>query len=117
MFSVQDIPLWARRIRARYPKESAKFSSQQLELSLAGWIDLLSSLDIVEHEDQVRFLNLSVLITRDQRKSVLIQGVLKRIMSHKAWPPKARLDFIYKHVVGRPVREDELNPGSQFVPF
>lgn len=66
-----EIELWIRRTRARYSQESQRFTSKQLEESLPGWLKLLAPLELVQHENQVRFLSLCVLLTPDQRRSKL----------------------------------------------
>lgn len=112
-----EIEMWVRRIRARYPEESGRFTSKQLEDSMPGWLDLLEPLQLAEHGDQVRSISLCVLLTPEQRRSKLVQGVLKRIMAHLEWDAKLRLDFVYKHLVGRPVSPDEEDFGPKFIPF
>lgn len=113
----EDIEKWSRRIRSRYPKESDRLTIQEMEESMAGWVSLLGPLELNEHEDQVRFLALCVLLDRQHQQSKLIQGVLKRVMSNFEWSPKRRLDFVYKHLVGRAVSASEEDFGPKFVPF
>lgn len=112
----EEIQTWVKRIRARHPLESRYLTSEQLEASLSGWLGLIEPLQIHEHQDQVRFLSLSVLLTSEQRRSKLVEGVLKRIMSNLDWEPKQRLDFVYKHLVGRRIAPNEEDFGPKFVP-
>jgi hypothetical protein len=59
---------------------------------------------------------LRVLLTPEQRQSGLIQGVLVRVLGHLDWPSTKRLDFVYNHVVGRPVSPNEMDFGADFAP-
>ncbi len=111
-----DVGLWVARVRARYPRESARYTPAQLADSMVGWVDLLDPLGLEEHEDRVRFLALSVLLTPEQRRSRLVNGVIRRVMGNTDWEPGQRLDFIYKHLVDRPVSPDEEEFGPAFVP-
>jgi hypothetical protein len=112
-----DIDMWVRRVSVLHPAEAAQYTPEALERSMAGWLDLLAPLELHDHQDQVRFLGLSVLLTPDQRRSRLVQGVLQRIMYNADWSPKQKLDFVYKHLVGRPVSESEEDFGPAFVPI
>jgi hypothetical protein len=111
-----EIRRWAARVRARHPQQAARYTPEQLERSMAGWYGLLDTLGIEEHEDRVRFLALAVLLTPEQRASRLVNGVLRRTMANTDWEPSQRLDFVYKHLVGRPVAPDEEDFGPTFVP-
>lgn len=109
-----DVSVWASRVRARYPKQAARYTSDQLRASMAGWVALLAPYGIEAHEDRVRFLALAVLLTPEQRRSKLATAVLQYTMDHMDWEPKQRLDFLYKHLVGRPVAADEEDFGPAF---
>lgn len=67
----------------------------------------MENLGFTEHEDQVRYLSLCVLLTPEQRQSKLVQGVLQRVLSNLNWEPSQRLNFINTHIVERPVSVDE----------
>jgi hypothetical protein len=106
----------AREIRSRHPKESAQYSEAQLAEMVAASLATCGPLQIQEHEDILRYAALRVLITPEQRASPLIRGVAQRILSSLSWSPSKRLDFVYQHIVGRPVSANEPDFGPLFVP-
>ena len=112
-----QIRKWVARVRARHPVESARYTEEQIEKAMFGWLNLMEPLGLNEHEDQVRFVGLCVLLTPEQRRSPLTRGVLMRIMSYKKWPSHIRLDFVYKHLVGRPLSANEEDFGPKFAPL
>ena len=112
-----EAKLWVSRVCARYPVESAAYTKDQLLASMKGWLGLVEAIGIEEPGDKIRLLGLSVLLTPAQRQSRLANGVLKRILHIDAWEPKQRIDFIYRHLVGRAVSTPEEDFGARFVPF
>jgi len=110
------VQLWRGRARARYPKQAALYTDEQIERSMAGWLGLMEPLGFAEHEDQTRYLLLCVLLSPEQKQSNLVQGVLRRVLSHTDWEPDQRLEFLYRHIVERPVSPDEEDFGPDFVP-
>ena len=74
------------------------------------------TLRIADESDVLRYVALRILLTPQQKASRLIQGVLVRILSHPDWSSQKRLDFVYKHVVGRPVSPREQDFGRDFPP-
>jgi hypothetical protein len=74
------------------------------------------SLLIEDEKDVFRYIALFVLLTPEQRVSRLVQGTVIRVLTNLSWGSRQRLDFIYRHVVGRPVSANEMDFGPLFVP-
>lgn len=91
-------------------------SERKLLEMVQATLSTCPTLEIVDDEDIFRYAALRVLLTPEQKQSPLIQGVLVRILSNLDWDSKKRLDFVYKHVVGRPVSPQETNFGKYFPP-
>jgi hypothetical protein len=108
--------LWTRRLRARFPDQTRGIEAGKLERLVRNSLPLCGPLAIEEDKDILRFLGLAVLVTPEQRRSPLIEGVVRRILSNPDWEAGKRLDFLYKHIVGRPVSPDEPDLGPSFVP-
>jgi hypothetical protein len=81
-----------------------------------AYLPLREALSIEEDKDVMRFLGLGLLITPEQRRSPLIEGVVRRILAAPDWEADKKLDFLYEHVVGRPVSPNEPDFGPGFVP-
>lgn len=107
--------LWSCRMKSRYPRQAARYNDEQIRKSMVGWLGLMENLGFTEHEEQVRYLSLCVLLSPEQRQSKLVQGTLQRVLSNLTWEPSQRLDFIYAHLVGRPVSGDEEDFGPQLL--
>jgi hypothetical protein len=113
----EEQSLYLRRLRHRYRKESAVLDQAQLREMVLDRLKLCPRLRIRDPRDVLRFLALSVLITPIQRQSPFIDNVMRRILEAvNDWSATKRLDFIYKHVVGRPVPVPEPDFGP-WVPF
>ena len=112
----EPAPLWAKRLRARYPDQTRELDDAQLEEVVRAALAACAPLEITETPDVFRTIALRVLVTPEQKQSKLVEGTLLRIMCNRAWSPKKRLDFVYKHLIGRSVAKDETNFGSAFVP-
>jgi hypothetical protein len=112
-----QVKLWTLRLRGRFPDESQDLPDAELQKRVRGLLGLTETLRIVEDKDVLRFIALmSVLLTPEQRRSPLVEGVVKRIMAAQDWDAEKRLDFLYEHIVGRPVSADEPDLGPTFVP-
>ena len=105
-----------KRLKSRYSDETADFSDEELLSIVKKCLNKCASLEIFSEKDIFRFIALSVLITTEQMKSRLIEGVFKRILANLDWSSKKRLDFLYKHVVGRFVSQNEIDFGEGFIP-
>jgi hypothetical protein len=108
--------VWTKKLQERYPEESAKISEFRLLEMVRESRGTCEGLQINNENDVLRYIALRVLVTPQQRESRLIQGVLIRTLSYLDWSSEQRLDFIYKHIVGRQVAQDEMDFGSSFVP-
>lgn len=105
-----------RRLRGRYPKETAGMAPDQLRVIVREALIQCPPLRIREPRDVLRFLALIVLITPEQRQSKLLETVIRRVLTAvDDWSATKRLDFIYKHVVGRPPPNPEPDFGPWFV--
>jgi hypothetical protein len=108
--------LYLRRLQWRYPKETALVDEAHLRGIVREALKLCPVLRIEDPKDVVRFLALSFLITPEQRKSALLETVIKRVMvATDSWSATKRLNFIYKHVVGRPPPNPEPDFGPWFI--
>jgi hypothetical protein len=108
--------LYLRRLQWRYPKETGVVEEARLRAIVRDALKLCPLLRIEDPKEVVRFLALSFLITPEQRKSVLLETVIKRIMlAADSWSARKRLNFIYKHVVGRPPPDPEPDFGPWFI--
>jgi len=115
----EDVPVelsWVRRLQWRYPQQTSTVNEAQLVEMVRAALSTCPTLLIVDDRDIFRYLALSVLLTSTQKQSPLIQGVLVRILSKLDWDGKKRLDFVYRHVVGRPVSPQEAEFGMFFPP-
>ena len=107
--------LWLRRVQWRYPKETRAMDEAQILEMIKEALSTCLRLEIIDEKDILRYVALRVLLTPEQKQSSLIAGVLLRILSNLDWDSKKRLDFVYKHVVGRPVSKKETD-FSKFFP-
>jgi hypothetical protein len=103
-------------LRFRYRKESACHTQAQLSDMVGQSLAASQQLNINEKADIFRAVALRVLITPEQRNSPIILGSLIRIITNLKWSSKQRLDFIYKHLVGRTVSSNKPDFGTSFVP-
>jgi hypothetical protein len=107
---------WVRRLQWRHPREARAWREPELLETIRTALATCPELEIVEEADVLRYLALRVLLTPEQRRSPLLQGVLVRILGNLDWDAEKRLDFVYKHVVGRPVSPEEPDLGPGFAP-
>lgn len=103
------------RLRARYPNPTKGLSADALTALVANALALCGPLQITAARDVTRFLALSVRITPAQKASPFLAQVTRRVLAHTDWPARQRLDFIDKHVVGRPPPDPEPDFGPWFV--
>jgi hypothetical protein len=107
---------YIRKLRGRYPKETAGMARDQLMELVREALARCPPLKIREPRDVLLFVALCILITPQQRKSKLLESVLRRVLEAiEDWSATKRLDFIYKHVVGRPAPDPEPDFGPWFV--
>lgn len=108
--------LYFRRLKWRYPRETAPIGEDRLQGVVRDGLVLCPALGIDNPKDVVRFLALAFLITQQQRKSAFIETVIKRVMvASDSWSATKRLNFIHKHVVGRPPPDPEPDFGWWFI--
>jgi len=111
-----EVLRWVRRIEGRYPEETRSIERAELIRRVHEGFALGPTLEITDEKDMLRFIALGILMTEEQKRSKLIEGVVRRILANLDWDAEKRLDFLYKHVVGRPVSPDEPDFGVQFLP-
>lgn len=105
-----------RRLRGLYREETAGMAPDQLMGIVREALTQCKILRIRKPRDVLRFLALSILITPEQKKSKLLGTVTRRVLEAvDEWSATKRLDFIYKHVVGRPPPNPELDFGPWFL--
>jgi hypothetical protein len=108
--------LWVRRVEAQFPEQARQSDPARLTRLVRTYLRLREPLDIEQDKDLLRFLGLALLITPEQRRSPLFQGVTRRILAAPDWDATKKLDFLFKHVVGRRVSPEEPDFGPNFVP-
>jgi hypothetical protein len=108
--------VWTRKLQERYPEKTANIDELRLLEMVRESLSSCEGLHLSEGNDVFRYIALRVLLTPEQRESRLIRGVLIRTLSYLEWESGKRLDFIYKHIVGRPVVQNETDFGALFVP-
>ncbi|MEZ6063188.1 MAG: hypothetical protein R3C19_22815 [Planctomycetaceae bacterium] len=106
-----------KQLKWRYPREASRYTDEFLLASLTAWAAIAESVGIDDDTDRLRLMSLAVLLSPEQRRSKLCNGVLRRILNNDDWTMPQRLDFLYEHLVGRPVSDPEEDFGPRFVPF
>ncbi len=103
-------------IAQRLARIHPELSAEQLEEIVRRRTAAAAALEIQDEDDVMRFVDLEFRITAEQRRSPLIVGTLRRILGNVDWEPAKRLDFVYKHLVGRSVSPTEPTLEPWFVP-
>lgn len=107
---------YLRRLQWRYPEETQAIDESRLHDIVRDALKLCPALRIDDPKEVLRFLALSLLITTEQRQSALLQTVIQRVMlASGTWSATKRLNFIYQHVVSRPVPQPEPDYGPWFI--
>lgn len=102
--------LYLRRFRGRYPQTAGLDEDLLLEMIREN-LALCPPLLIRHPNDVLRFLKLRILIAPKQQ-SQFLQTVTRWILEAvDSWSATKRLDFIFKHVVGRPPPAEEPDFG------
>jgi len=105
-----------RRLRGRYPNETAGMNPNHLMQAVREALSRCPSLLIRKPRDVLRFLALVVIFAPKQDESKFLSTVIRRVVNAiDDWTATKRLDFIYKHVVGRPPPNPEPDFGPWFV--
>jgi len=107
---------WYRCLQARHPAEAGLFGEAELRRLIRESFVLCPRLQIDEERDILRFLALALLLTPEQRRSRLVEGVVRRILGNLEWESGKRLDFLYHHLVGRSVSPEEPDFGPSYAP-
>lgn len=107
---------WVKRLQGRYPEHTRGIDPEELRQRVREAFALNPTLEITEEKDAFRLIALSVLLTPEQKRSTLAQGVMQRVLAHLDWDATQRLDFLYKHLIGRPVSSKEMDFGPNFIP-
>jgi len=103
-------------LKTHYPKECSQYADARLAEMTSQSLETCPNLQITEAADIFRYVALRVLLTDEQRHSPLQLGTMIRILTNFGWDANHRLNFIYKHIVGRPVSLHEQDFGALFVP-
>lgn len=114
--SPHDDMLLVKRLQGRYPEQTHGLTEKELLRRVREALAAAPALEITEEKDVFRFVALSVLLTPEQKASKLVEGVLRRILANVDWEGEKRLDFLYKHLVGRGVSPNEMDFGPNFIP-
>ena len=104
-----------RRLRSAYKKHAALIEDQELKRLVREGLGLCNSLEIKSPQEVVRFIALRFLVTQEQRNSPLLDHVIRLVIENTDYSARRRLNFLYKHVLGRPVPNPEPNFGPWFV--
>lgn len=110
--------LW--RFRGRYAEEIATLDPTELECSILSALHRCPSLKIRDPRDVLRFLRIEILVLPGLIGSPFLTTVTNKILNAVGdWSATKRLDFIDKHIIGRPVptQEPDFGPWWQFNPF
>lgn len=111
-----DDMLLLKRLQGRYLEQTQNVPETELLRRVRESLAVVPALEITDERDIFRFVALSVLLAPEQKASKLVEGVMHRILSNLDWDSGKRLDFLYKHLVGRPVSPNEMDFGPAFVP-
>jgi hypothetical protein len=113
----EELRRYALRLRARYAKELSGVNADRLDEIVRLGLAQCPSLRIRRSIDVLRFLALTFLLTAEQQRSKYLLAVMQRVLEAvDDWTPGKRLDFIYRHVVGRPAPDPEPDFGPWNLP-
>lgn len=107
---------WVRRMQERHPEPSERLGEASLRMVVEQSLALCPRLEIEDERDIARFIALALLLTPEQKQSKLVEGVMRRVLAHLDWDASKRLDFLHRHLVGRPVDPNEPDFGPNFIP-
>lgn len=107
---------WVRCIEGRHPEEAKALGEAELRTVVRQSLAIAPQLEIEEERDVARFIALAVLLTPEQKRSRLVEGVMRRVLAHFDWDATKRLDFLHRHLVRRPVSPNEIDFGPGFLP-
>jgi hypothetical protein len=108
---------WVERLRTEYPEETRALPEAELTRRVRGLLSFAAVLAIETEPDIWRYVSvMAVLLTPEQLRSRLVACVVPRILAAPDWDAEKRLDFLFEHIVGRPVAADDTDFGSSFVP-
>ena len=112
----EEQTLYGKKFFGRYAKELAGFDRGQVMDSVKEALKLCPPLRIKAPHDVLRFLELKILIAPATRQSPFLETVTRRVLEAvEDWSATKRLDFIFKHVVGRPPPASEPDFGPWFI--
>lgn len=104
--------LYLKRLRGLYQKETAALDPNELMERVNHTLHLCPELRIRDPRDVLRFLALVIIILPAQG-SHFLETVLQSVLdATDDWSATKRLDFIFKHLVGRrpPASEPDFGP-------
>lgn len=103
------------RLRSDYPAQTRSIDDEELRRMVREGLALCPALEIKEPTELVRFLALAFLITGEQRTSPLLRDAYRVVIDNTDFSARRRLNFIYRHLVNRPVPSPEPDFGPWFV--
>lgn len=104
---------YLQRFRGRYAKEITGLPADRIEEAVREQMKQCPILRVRDPRDVLRFLELRILVAPSQASSPFLQAVTARVLGAvDDWSATKRLDFIFRHVVGRqaPVPEPDYGP-------
>ena len=99
------------RLRTSFPDQTVSINEADLFRLVIDGLVQCNLLGILEPQQVVRFLALGFLITKEQRQSILMSRVTRRVLENTDYSARRRLNFVYKNVVGRSAPQHEPNFG------
>lgn len=102
------------RLRASFGRECATIDDDQLNRLIQVKVPLSNLLDIKEPNEVVRFLALFFMITEEQRASNFLMQVYRQVITNTDVSARRRLNFVFRHLVGRPPPLHEPDFGGWF---
>lgn len=107
--------LYGHRLRARYRSETAGLDDVQVASLVRESLRHCPALRIRDSRDVLRFIALRVVVTPAQKDSPFIGHLIRTVLGAvDDWSATKRLDFIYRHIVGRPAPEREPDYGPWY---
>jgi len=108
----EEVESYVRKLRGRYPNETAWMDPDQLVQPVREALGRCPALFIRKPRDVLRYLALVVVFAPKLNESKFLGAVIRRVLyAVEDWTATKRLDFIYKHVVGRPLPDPEPDFG------
>lgn len=108
----QELLRYFWRLRGSFSRDCAAVGDRELNRLVRDGLALCNSMDIKDPQDVLRFLALSFLITPEQRASRFLMKVHQLIIENTDVSARRRLNFLFRHLVGRPAPLSEPDFGQ-----